>query len=287
MKKYIHRFGPDGTYAVSVASDVISRIKAYELVYDVYQEQGYAKPSRSGRWVGIHHAHPETITVTVERRDEMVGTLSIVPDSPLGLPADELYADRLAGMRQSGRRLSEIVSLAVSETGKNCQLVVLHLCMFAYLVSREVQQATDMVITINPHHRRYYERRMHFVPAGRERTYGKVEGAPAVLLRCDLNNHVRIQGRDRARTIYRKWPCREEWDRLACRIAEAHKPMTVDETEFFLRYKTDIWEHASEEQREFLDECMVKSLWTFPALPETPEPGILRQELLEAVKVTS
>jgi hypothetical protein len=257
MKGHIHRFGLDNEYAVSVASDVISRIKAYELVYDVYKEQGYAKPSRSGRWVGVHHAHPETVTVIVERRGEMVGTLSIVPDSPLGLPADELYGDRLSEMRQSGRRLSEIISLAVSETGKSSQLVVLHLCMFAYLAAREVQRATDMVITVNPHHRRYYERRMHFVPAGPERTYDKVEGAPAVLLSCDLDNHLRIEGKDRERTIYRKWPSQEEWDRLAWRIEEVHAPMTVDETEFFLRYKTDIWEHATEKQRGFLEECMV------------------------------
>ncbi len=257
MKGHIDRFGPDNEYSVSVASDVISRIKAYELVYDIYRDQGYAKTSRSGRWVGVHHAHPETVTVIVEHRGELAGTLSIVPDSPLRLPADELYADRLRDLRESGRRLSEIISLAVLETGKSSQFVVLHLCMFAYLVSREVQRATDMVITVNPRHRRYYERRMHFAQAGPERTYGKVEGAPAVLLSCDLDNHLRINGKDREKTIYRSWPSPEEWGRLAWRIEEVHEPMTADETEFFLRYKTDIWQEASEQQREFLEECMV------------------------------
>ena len=132
------------------------------------------------------------------------------------------------------------------------------LCTFAYLVSRELHGATDMVITINPRHRRYYEHRMHFMEAGPVRSYGKVGGAPAVLLRCDLENHLTLTGADRARTIYRNWPDRDEWQAAARRIRASHRGMDTDEIRYFLREATDCWKNASPEQQRYIESVVAR-----------------------------
>ena len=56
----------------------------------------------------------------------------------------------------------------------------------AYLTARRLEQATDFIITVNPRHMAYYERILLFRRVGRQRCYGKVGGAPAVLMNLDL-----------------------------------------------------------------------------------------------------
>jgi hypothetical protein len=263
----IHIFGREGEYGVRIASDALTRHAAYRLVYGQYAAEGYVEESKAGLWLTIYDAMPDTVTVVVERDVEVIGALTIVPDSPIGLPADSLYRNDLDVLRESGRRLSEIISLAVNPDAAGGSQVFVTLCMFAYLTSWRLHGSTDMVITINPRHCRYYERRMHFMREGAERSYDKVGGAPAVLLRCALDTHRRLEGKELRHTIYRDWPSEVELEWMAGRIDATHRPMTEFEADFFLREETDIWENADESQREFVEDTIV--LHNLHAVPLT------------------
>ena len=102
-------FGSCGDCEIRVASSIEDRRRAWELVYRIYAEKGYAENDSQGLWYGIHDALPETTTFIVEREGEVVSALSVVFDSPLGLPSDNLYGPELDLMRGQGRRLCEIV----------------------------------------------------------------------------------------------------------------------------------------------------------------------------------
>ena len=253
----IHTFGPNNEYVVKVAGDLRTRRLAYRLVYDEYLKEGYTRPHPEGIWVTVFDAHPGTVTVVVERDGEAVGTLTIVPDSPLGLPADAVYGGDLDRLRRSGTRLSEIISLAVSREETAGSQVVVTLCMFAYMVARRIHRSDAMVITINPRHARYYERRMHFAQIGEERAYGKVEGAPAVLLSCRLDTHLSVRGGDRERTIYRDWPGEEHLAELASLARRAHRPMSDKEFDYFIRKNRPVWERTTESEKCFLEDAVV------------------------------
>ncbi|MFH1024403.1 MAG: hypothetical protein V1809_13570, partial [Planctomycetota bacterium] len=170
----------DGRFAIRVAGDLESRKKAYRLVYQLYREKSYARHDPSGMWLSIFDAVPETTTLLVERISDgaAVGALTVVFDSPLGLPADNLYSGELNSFRDAGRRLAEIVSLGVAEGVEAGREILVKLFNHAYLLSRKIRGATDFVITVNPRHVRFYERSMLFEKAGPERVYGKVGGAP-------------------------------------------------------------------------------------------------------------
>jgi hypothetical protein len=180
-------FGSYGDCEIRVASSIEDRRRAWELVYRVYAEKGYAEKDAQGLWYGIHDALPETTTFVVEREGDVVAALTVVFDSPLGLPADNLYGRELDTLRRQGRRLCEIVSLVSVERRMSLGANVLrHLFKLAYITARYLEKATDFVITVNPHHVQYYEKSLLFEELAGERTYEKVCGAPAVLLRLDL-----------------------------------------------------------------------------------------------------
>ncbi len=180
-------FGESGEYEVRVAASEDDRRRAWGLAYRVYRRKEYAPLDTSGLWYGLHDVLPETTTFLAEREGRAVAALTVVFDSPLGLPAEDLYRREMDRLRAAGRRPCELVSLvsAVPVLRRGAE-VTRHLFKLAYLTARRLEAADDFVITVNPRHVRFYERVLLFERLGGERDYGKVGGAPAVLLRLDL-----------------------------------------------------------------------------------------------------
>lgn len=180
------RFGDRGTYRMKLARGTWERLRAWRLVYQCYLRKGYVEPRSDELLFGEHEMLPDSLTFICDRSREAVASLTLVFDSPLRLPADDLYREELNGFRQSGRKLCELVGLVNAESGTKSVEVVLHLFKLAYLAARGKDRATDFVITVNPRHVPYYRRTLLFEVAGEERPCPKVCGAPAVLMRLDL-----------------------------------------------------------------------------------------------------
>ncbi len=180
-------FRANGQCSIRVASSIEDRKKAWSLVYQKYAESGYAEPDNSGLWYGPHDVLPGAFTFLVERGSELLATLTVAPDSSLGLAADQLYRDEIDLIRAAGRKPCEIMSLACREKNlRHGAEIMMHLFKLAYLVASRLMKATDFMITVNPRHVRFYERILLLKRIGAEKEFGKVGGAPAVLLNLDL-----------------------------------------------------------------------------------------------------
>ena len=110
--------------------------------------------------------------------------MTVRPDSPKGLLAEQSYTAEIERLRREGRRVGELVKLAVEE-GVDWKAALDALVQSAYLVTRVVHALTDVLIEVNPRHVRFYERVFGFVVAAAERICARA-GAPSVLLRLDL-----------------------------------------------------------------------------------------------------
>jgi len=235
----------DGQYSIRVANDMESRQKAYRLVYSLYLEKEYARPHPSGMWLSSFDAQPETATLLVEKRDGVaVGALTVVFDSPAGLPADHLYRSELDALRATGRRLAEVTSLGVADEAQAGSRVLVRLFNFAYFVARGIRGATDFVVTVNPRHAGFYERLMLFREAGPERSYGKVGGAPALLLRLDFDlaerqRDVRFAVPAR-RSIYRQFRAAHEDPETVAALRPLLRPMSPQERGYFFAAETGL-----------------------------------------------
>jgi hypothetical protein len=117
----------------------------------------------------------------------VVATVSLVEDSPHGLPCDALYRDELRAPRAMGQRLAEVSALAVAdETSREGFRTVRALVQVVALYAVRIARLDALVITVNPRHSAFYERRLGFERFGPVRSYDAVNGAPAVPLRLDL-----------------------------------------------------------------------------------------------------
>jgi hypothetical protein len=189
----IARFGEKGEYRLVMAVAEADRLACWRLVYQEYVALGYVRPSALEYRYTLHDALPDTAAFLVERSGEAVGTVSVIPDSPLGLPADESHPDALAQLRAAGRSPVEVGRLAIRKDCMNDRTVLVALFDALSIYGRCVRRATDLVITVNPGHARYYERMLLFECLGEERALGSVCGAPAVLLRLDLDVERRMR----------------------------------------------------------------------------------------------
>ena len=189
----LRRFGRTGEYALRLALTEEDRLACWHLVYQEYLALGYTPVLEEPYRYSIHDALPGTITLLAEKDGVAVGTVSGIPDSPLGLPADAIYRDELDAMRARGRRLLEVGRLTIAREYANDRQILTNLFDALTIYTRRICQATDMVITVNPSHCRYYEGMLLFRKIGVDKALESVCGAPAVLLALDMDLEERIR----------------------------------------------------------------------------------------------
>ncbi|MFH1023157.1 MAG: radical SAM protein [Planctomycetota bacterium] len=252
-----YRFGADGEYRVRIAASINDRRKAWVLAYEVYRGRHYAGPEDSGLWYSLFDAIPATTTFLAEKSGIPVAALTLVMDGPMGLPADELYRDELGILRSQGRRACEIVSLVSTETGVAAGAeVVKHLFKIAWITAHHLESATDFVITVNPRHVPFYQRALLFDVAGTERSYNKVGGAPAVLLRLDLvaawdTYREKFDGLLGSRNLYRFFL--DRGDEIKMWVRRRRRPLAPAEFRRWFVEKRPLFADASPRARKILE----------------------------------
>ena len=165
-------------FHIRMANSARRREAASVLIRKMYGWRGYAfDPQR------VQEANK--ITLYAETGGMVVGTMSLCLDSPILLPADENFHDKLDALRTQGRRLSEPSRLAIDKgVTKRVFASLIHIC---YIYARTIHRFSDYVIEVNPRHVMFYQRMLGFHQTGAERPCTRV-GAPAVLLRLPLEH---------------------------------------------------------------------------------------------------
>ena len=170
---------------VQIAREPKEIAEALRLVHDIYVDEGYMEPHPLGLRVLLpYHALPSTFVLAARRNGAIVATLSLILDSPAGLPIDALYPEALSRLRDSGRRVAECSSFAI-DRGERNRAIAMRLMRGAFRVCFAERQH-DLVAVVNPKHDSFYRHVCGMERIGCERSYDEVRGAPAVGLRLDL-----------------------------------------------------------------------------------------------------
>ena len=151
-----------------------------------YAWRGYVVDSKPAEQSTDKRGSLDYFTLLAYREERIVGTLTVGVDAGNGLLVDEANREMVDGLRQTGRRVVELRRLAVRDA-VGTKVVLAHLFRAAYFVGREVHDATDVLIEVNPRHASFYRRIFGFVRMGDEWICARVN-APAVLLRLDVAN---------------------------------------------------------------------------------------------------
>lgn len=143
-------------------------------------------------WRGYGISRPTAaplVTLLAQCDEGTLGTLTVRPGGAHGLFAEQSYAGELETLRSQGRRIGELVRLAIEE-GANWRQALEALVRSAYVITRFMYALTDVAIEVNPRHSRFYQRVFGFTVGGAERFCSRV-GAPSVLLILDLEQFGR------------------------------------------------------------------------------------------------
>lgn len=218
---------------------------AFRLVHEVYLREGYTDPHESGLRVNLRYALPTTATIIGLHEGEVVITLTVIGDSPLGLPMDMIFSEELYGLRREGRYLAEIGALA-SHPGfrKRQQALALYADKASLLYAMRHLGADDAVIAINPKHEWVYRHLVLFDTISAVKLYHYVNDAPALAMRLDLRSSIAnwseaYEGRPPDRNFHDFFVV-EDPDHI--QLPEAGETYTVwdeDLFSYFFEYKTD------------------------------------------------
>lgn len=160
----------------------------FTVLHDAYVERGLMKPDPSGMRVTIYHALPTTTMLCAKVGGEVVGTLSVIRESLLGFPLQQIFD--LAAVREKGGQIAEVSALAVHRKFRNTSgRILLPLMKFMCECCITFFDTRHLVIAVNPSHIDMYESRLFFrrLTGNAVEGYDFVNGAPAIVATLDLS----------------------------------------------------------------------------------------------------
>lgn len=226
-------------FQFGIAHTLEEKIQAYQLVYANYYEREYIDFHSSKLWFTHFDAHPNTITLTIKHNEKVIACITVIPDTALGLPADKLYQKELDDVRISNQRIVEITGLAVDKKYSHIKDIVSFITNLS-LSTQNIFKNDVYFITVNPKHKIFYQRKFQFKQIGNEKSYIKVNGAPAVLLqltKLQRNTEMAKPVKERSsRLLYKNYLSRKIEKKVMEKLKENLIPLSCKKI-FYLFYK--------------------------------------------------
>jgi len=241
-------------YRVARTRDELEQ--AFALVYKEYRCRGFIpKYYKSKLRMSLYNALPSTTTFVALQGGKVVGTVTLIPDSPLGLPMDKIYKEEVDGLRKKGRRVAEVSQLATdnrlfpkkwfSMFNFSKLMFVLRLFKIVLDYGMRVEKLNDFCIAINPKHQ-YLYKFLEFESLGDLKYYGSVNRAPAIAKRLDLDKaeeHTRSR-----KGLYRIFFSRN----TEPSVFKGKYRLAASDLKYFFVKKSDILKKASKEQLKYI-----------------------------------
>ncbi|HSV42956.1 MAG TPA: hypothetical protein VLJ10_00230 [Candidatus Bathyarchaeia archaeon] len=235
--------------------------QAYRLVYLEYLNQGYVSPSSSGLRMSIHNALPGTTTFVAVVDEAVTATATVIPDSPLGFPMDELYAEELRSLRDRGARLCEVSMLASSmdlfsdrvPLMLNAKKMFLVFFLFRHIFDyvKLLLDVDYICITVNPKHANTYDTLLFQDLGGGLKFYGKVNGAPAVAKYLDVKSVDRQCVAAGRKSIHKMFLAGQtDPETFSAKIN-----FTPEDLRYFFVEKVNAFQSATAAQMAYLRQC--------------------------------
>ena len=103
---------------------------AYRLLHDVYVEIGFMEAHPSKMRLNVYNMLPHTSTIVAKMNGQVIGTITLIRENPLGLPLDESIDTSF--YRKPGWQVAEVTSLAVAKEWRGNGQVLFPLLKFIY-----------------------------------------------------------------------------------------------------------------------------------------------------------
>jgi hypothetical protein len=241
-------------FVFKIAANQEELESAYCLNYKIYVKQGYMNQTSSKMRINHFNAMPYTQTFIGIQNNRTVMTISLFPDSQLGIPMDRLYKKEIDKLREKGRYVAEVGSL-VSEI--NNQSTLMHLIKILFLYAQEYIYVDDLVVTVHPKHKNFYKVILCFEEISTMKTYSYVNDNPAIAFRMDMH-----KVREYYWNAYPREPVENDFynfifvkNSTSIILPGNKSPLYVWNTNlfnYFFKEKTDLYFEADHKTREIM-----------------------------------
>ncbi|MDD5585220.1 MAG: hypothetical protein PHV55_09235 [Candidatus Omnitrophica bacterium] len=240
-------------YRVARTRDELEEV--YALVYKEYLRRGYIpKGYTNDLRLSLYNALPDTTTFIAKQQRALAATVTLVPDSKLGILMDKLYKKEVDALRNQGRRVAEVSQLAINSAFFPQGLFSMfnfNKLIFLFKLFRQVLdyaffigKVTDLCIAFNPRHQ-YLYRFLQFEQMGELKYYGAFH-SPAIAMHLDL---ATVQEKAKKRKGLYKIFFSGKADPFAFK---GKYRITPEDLEYFFIKKSDIFKKASKTQLDAL-----------------------------------
>lgn len=176
------------TYKIATSRNELD--ESFRLVWSTYVKVGLQSPDTPPLRFTKYHLIPSTkVFVALARPElakanpdykkltepgEVVGTLTLIADSDLGLPMEEVCRQSVQRIRDEGGQPAEVIGLAVNPKFRSRNLMMyLYRLMFEYA---RLSGVSDILCSVTKRHIRFYRSMLLFKPMGRLKRYGPANG---------------------------------------------------------------------------------------------------------------
>lgn len=167
-----------------------------KLIFDNYVAANYWEANAKNLENIFLHSPCRKVIAAFEN-GQLLGTVSVLLDSPIGLPSDGAQADALQKLRAKGGVVAEISGLAIDRTKVSDRNVALLLLSYAFQYSYYYLGVDRLVASCIATHARFYETAIGCAKIGGPAHYASAPAIPFFyLITLDLPRaHAQLAGR--------------------------------------------------------------------------------------------
>jgi len=234
---------PSITYRLAATHAELEQ--AFALVCKAYTKVGLHQADETGLRLTKYHLLPDTkvfIAVAqsekleagkIRTEEKVIGTLSVVHDGCLGLPAEEISKKQIISMRNQGSRMAEMIALANDQEGTDNR-VIIKLLRLAYEYCR-TNGVTQIIASLTKHHIGFYRRFTGFRPLGELKEYTMANGIPVQVHELPVEESFSLVEK-RSSALFSDYNWRFFWEQDAERIlmdAKRMRPWCHEKIQYF------------------------------------------------------
>lgn len=231
--------------------------QGFSLVYKEYASRGYIpKHYKSKLKLSLYNALPSTTTFITKKDNQVIATVTLIPDSPMGLPMDKIYKKECDSLREKGRSIAEVSQLSIdsrlfpkgwfSMFNFSKLIFVFKLFKLVFDYACYTEKLDELCIAVNPKHR-YLYKFLFFEKLAGLKYYGSVNKAPAIALHLDIGPALRKKSRQRKsfqKVFYGKRTARQTFQNKFI--------FKSSDLEHFFLKKSDLLKKATPEQLKYI-----------------------------------
>lgn len=202
---------PEGKYKKIIFKRAQTREEyqaAFQLVNDAYIETGLSSLSEDELKISKYMALPTTIVFIAVYEGKVIGTVSQIMKTSLGLPIEN-FTD-ISLLKNTGRSISELSALAVHKDWRSNRVgLFFPLVLYAYKFCREVIETDYIVMVLRQKSMYFMKHIMNFEVLSDSKVYQEVNNHQSSALYAYIPDHY-----ERTSKIYKDAPFQKNIPKL-------------------------------------------------------------------------